>query len=67
MKEIEILVTFDNDKEEVLDKLSQFEFKEEKEVFDTYYEDELRNNLKPESNLRVNEIFRVRRDRKSVV
>lgn len=62
MKEIEILITFDNTKDDVLQKLSRFEFVEEKEIYDTYYEDELRNNLKPDSNLRVNETFRVRRN-----
>lgn len=61
MKEIEILVDFDNTKEEALEILSKFTFIEEKEVYDTYYEDPLRTNLKPESNLRINELFRVRR------
>ena len=61
MKEIEILVDFDNTKEEALEVLSKFQFIEEKEVYDTYYEDPLRTNLKPESNLRINELFRVRR------
>lgn len=61
MKEIETLITFDNTKEEVLKILSQFEFMEEKEIHDTYYVDELRDNLKPEPNLRINELFRVRR------
>lgn len=61
MKEIEILVDFDNTKEEALEILSKFSFIEEKEVYDTYYEDPLRVNLKPEANLRINELFRVRR------
>lgn len=61
MKEIEILVAFDNTKEEALNILSPFQFIEEKEVHDTYYEDKLRDNLKPEANLRVNELFRIRR------
>lgn len=33
----------------------------EKEIYDVYYCDSLRNNLKPEANLRINEIFRLRR------
>lgn len=61
MQEVEILVDFENTKEEVLEILSKFEFIKEKEIYDTYYEDELRPNLKPEENLRTNELFRVRR------
>lgn len=61
MKEIEILVDFDNTKEEALEILSKFSFIEEKEVHDTYYEDPLRDNLKPKDNLRINELFRIRR------
>ena len=36
MKEVEILITFDNTKEEVLNILSSFEFIEEKEILDIY-------------------------------
>ena len=61
MKEIEILVSFDDTKEEILEKLSKFKFAGEKEIYDTYYVDELRDNLKPEADLRMNETFRVRR------
>lgn len=61
MQEVEILIDFKNTKEEVLKILSKFEFIKEKEIYDTYYEDELRSNLKPEPNLRINELFRVRR------
>lgn len=61
MKEIEILVIFDNSKKEILDILSKFEYIFEKKIYDTYYEDPLRDTLKPEENLRINEIFRVRR------
>ncbi len=61
MKEVEILITFDNTKEEVLNILSSFEFIEEKEILDIYYEDPKRDNLKPEPNLRINEIFRLRK------
>ena len=61
MKEIEVLVDFDDSKEKALEILSKFEFIKEVELYDTYYEDPLRDNLKPESNLRINELFRVRR------
>ena len=61
MKEIEVLVDFDNSEEEMLEKLSKFEFVKELDLYDTYYEDPLRDNLKPEDDLRINEIFRVRR------
>lgn len=63
MKEMEVLVTFDNTKDEVMNILSQFDFKGEKEIFDTYYVDPLRENLKPENDLRLNETFRVRRNK----
>lgn len=62
MKEMEISVAFDNTKEEVLNILSQFTFIGEKELYDTYYIDPLRNNLKPEDDLRLNETFRIRRN-----
>jgi len=61
MKEIEVLVDFDDSKEKALDVLSKFEFIKEVDLYDTYYEDPLRDNLKPESDLRINELFRVRR------
>ncbi|MCI9280900.1 MAG: class IV adenylate cyclase [Bacilli bacterium] len=61
MKEMEISVAFDNNKDEVLKILSQFNFIGEKELYDTYYIDPLRNNLKPEKDLRLNETFRIRR------
>jgi len=61
MKEIEVLVDFDNNEEEMSEKLSKFEFVKELDLYDTYYEDPLRDNLKPEDDLRINEIFRVRR------
>lgn len=63
MKEMEISVAFDNTKEEVLKILSRFEFVCEKEIHDTYYVDPLRDNLKPEDDLRLNETFRIRRDK----
>lgn len=61
MKEIEVEVTFDNSKEEVIKKLSKFEYIGEKEICDIYYYDPLRDNLKPESDLRLNETFRLRK------
>lgn len=65
MQEIEVLVMFDNSKEEVLQVLSQFHFIKEVELHDTYYIDPLRKNLKPESDLRLNETFRIRRNQES--
>ncbi len=63
MKEMEVLVTFDNTKEEIINILSQFSYIGEKELFDTYYVDPLRDNLKPEKDLRLKETFRVRRNK----
>ena len=65
MKEIEVEVTFDNSKEEVIKKLSKFEYIGEKEICDIYYYDPLRDNLKPESDLRLNETFRLRKTNNS--
>ena len=64
MKEMEISVAFDNPKEEVLRILSKFNLVGEKELYDTYYVDPLRNNLKPESDLRLNETFRIRKNKR---
>lgn len=61
MTEIEVMVTFDNTKEDVLNVLSQFEYVGEKEIIDTYFIDPLRKNLEPESDLRLNETFRIRK------
>lgn len=65
MKEIEVEVTFDNSKEEVIKKLSKFDYIGEKEICDIYYYDPLRDNLKPESDLRLNETFRLRKTNNS--
>lgn len=62
MKEIEVMITFENSKKEIIDILSQFEYYGEKEIIDTYFVDPLRKNLKPESDLRLNETFRIRKD-----
>ncbi len=61
MKEIEVEVAFDNSKEEVIRILSKYEYIDEKEIYDTYYYDPQRPNLKPEEDLRLNETFRVRK------
>ncbi len=61
MKEVEILVDFDNTLEEALNILSKFSFEDEKEIIDIYYENPLSDNFKPEEDLRINEILRLRR------
>lgn len=61
MKEIEVEVTFDNTKAEVMKILSRFDFIGKKDISDTYYCDPLRKNLQPETDLRLNETFRVRK------
>lgn len=61
MKEIEVEVAFDNTKKEMIELLSKYEYLGEKEIYDIYYYDPLRDNLKPESNLRLNETFRIRK------
>ena len=64
MKEIEVEVKFENSIEEVKKILSKYEYIGEKELYDTYYVDPKRKNLKPEPDLRLNETFRVRRTNK---
>ena len=64
MKEIEVEVKFENSIEEVKRILSKYEYIGEKELYDTYYVDPKRKNLKPEPDLRLNETFRVRRTNK---
>ena len=61
MKEIEVEVAFDNTKKEMIELLSKYEYLGEKEIYDIYYYDPLRDNLKPESDLRLNETFRIRK------
>ena len=61
MKEIEVEVAFNNKKEEVIKKLSKYEFLGEKEIIDIYYYDPKRDNLQPESDLRLSETFRLRK------
>jgi len=60
MKEIEILVNFDNTKEEILEKFEKYQFIKKTKLIDTYYLDKLRKNLKPMADLRLNEVFRIR-------
>ena len=61
MKEIEVEVAFDNTKKEMIELISKYEYLGEKEIYDIYYYDPLRDNLKPESDLRLNETFRIRK------
>ena len=61
MKEIEVEVAFDNTKNEMIEMLSKYEYLGEKEIYDIYYYDPLRSNLKPEKDLRLNETFRIRK------
>lgn len=63
MKEIEVVVAVENSKEEIIEILSRFDYKGEKEIHDTYYYDPLRKNLQPEDDLRLNETFRVRKNK----
>lgn len=60
MREIEVLVKCDNSKDEIIEKVKNFKFINEKRVIDTYYYDELRDALKPDNKLRLNECFRIR-------
>lgn len=60
MKEIEILVEVLEEEEKILERLREFDYHGEKEVVDIYYYDPLRNNLKPNSNLQLNECARIR-------
>ena len=50
--------------EEVIKVLSKYEYVGEKEIIDVYYYDPLRKNLQPESDLRLNETFRIRKTKK---
>ena len=61
MKEVEILYKLDDDKENVLNILSQFEYKGEKSTLDVYFYDPLREDLKLDANNRLNKCFRLRK------
>ena len=60
MKEIEILVEVFSSPEEVIKVLEKFEFLGVKDTIDIYYYDPLRNNLKPNSNMQIDECLRLR-------
>ena len=60
MKEIEILVELYSDIQEAKQTLNQFKSTGIKNVIDTYYYDPLRNNLKPNKKLQIDECFRLR-------
>lgn len=60
MKEIEILVQVFDDENEILNKLSGFEFIGDKKTIDKYYIDPLRDELKPDESGRLNACFRIR-------
>ena len=67
MKEVEILVKVKSDKEEVLNKLSKFNFAGKKEILDIYFYDKDRESLKPKNN-RLWECFRLRKkDKKNYI
>ena len=61
MKEIEVLVEVYSPIELVLNKLEQFEFFGVHEVVDTYFYDSLRENLKPNENMQIDECLRLRK------
>lgn len=60
MKEIEILVEVYSPPEEVIKVLEKFEFLGTNKTVDTYFYDPLRDNLKPNKKLQIDECFRVR-------
>lgn len=60
MKEIEILVQVLDSKEQALKKLESLEFDGKRDIYDIYYYDPLRSNLKPNSQLELNACLIVR-------
>ena len=60
MKEIEILVSVFDEKEQVKKTLSGFEYKGDKKVVDIYYFDPKRSQLQPDETLRLTECLRLR-------
>lgn len=60
MKEIEILVELYTDINKCKELLSSYELIGEKYTVDTYYYDPLRDNLKPNEKMQLNECMRVR-------
>jgi len=61
MKEIEILVEVYSTPQEIIKVLEKFDFLGINETIDTYFYDPLRENLKPNKNLQIDECFRVRK------
>lgn len=60
MREIEVLVKCDHTVDELIEKMTDLKYISETRVVDTYYYDELREALKPDAKLRLNECFRIR-------
>lgn len=60
MKEIEILVKVFTPIESVISKMAHYRFVGKKEITDKYYFDPLRDNLKPDSELKLHECLRLR-------
>ena len=60
MKEIEILVEVYSTPQEIIKAFEKFEFIGVNETIDTYYYDPLRDNLKPNDKLQIDECFRIR-------
>ena len=65
MKEIEILVEVYEEKDKVLEVLNKFEYVNEKEVIDIYYYDPMRDDLKPAKDNRIDQCFRLRKNKNS--
>lgn len=63
MKEVEILVKVNNNKQIVLNKLKNFNFAGKKKVLDIYFYDEKRDSLKAKEG-RLTECFRLRKKQK---
>ena len=60
MKEIEILVELHSTFEDAENVLSRFQFVNKQDTTDIYYYDPLRNSLKPNDNLEINQCLRLR-------
>ena len=60
MKEIEILVKLYSSLEEAKEVLKKFDFINTQDTTDIYYYDPLRNELKPNDNLEINQCLRLR-------
>lgn len=61
MKEIEILYELNETKDNILNILSQFDFKGQKQTLDIYFYDPLRPDLKLDKDDRLNRCFRLRK------